>query len=179
MLIEDLLDGFAALTGIGLIPDRLPYASDDETETTLAVPGYQQTESYGCGFVAGLMVLHTFKPKASIDRFFRRVNPDREWGIETGPLGEALRQSGVGVSVRENLTYDRIAETLEEGYLIITCVKTGQSDVDHWVVAYGYGVSPNRIFVAGNGILRRHVLPWADFRRVWSPKGFGLVCWGK
>ena len=74
-----------------------------------------------------------------------------------------------------------MAAAIEDGYPIITTVKRSSAYDLHWVVLYGCGRAPNRVFVAGNGwpYLDGHVLPWVDFRRVWSPRGEGLVCWGR
>ncbi len=58
---------------------------------TLAVPGYRQVESDTCGFAAGLMVLHTFHPRADIDAFYRRVRPTRSRLLRLAPYGKPLK----------------------------------------------------------------------------------------
>ncbi len=52
------------------------------------------------------------------------------------------------------------------------------AEADHWVVVYGYGRKPDRVYLATNS------LPWftpnrmgrTQFERIWQPSGFGLVC---
>ena len=85
VLLQKAFNLFSDATGIALVGDSLTHARDED-ETTLDVPGYRQTHTYTCGFVAGLMVLHTFKPGSSIDRFFKRVDPDEEMGTSTTRL---------------------------------------------------------------------------------------------
>ena len=178
--LSDKAENFAVKTGIAYLGDPLVFAMNDR-ETTLEIPGYRQTQLYTCGFVAGLMVLHTFKPKASADRFYAKVDPDPEWGIETGPLARALRRSGIGVRIRHDLTFSEICGSIEDGYHIISTVRQGGPDDLHWIVVYGCGRSPNVVFVAGNGLpyLGKKKVAWSDFARLWSPRGNGLVCWGK
>lgn len=180
-ILVGALDEFSAKTGICVISDPLRHLSSSDV-VTLNIPGYRQTNSFCCGFVAGLMVLHTFRPSASIDAFYRKVRPTSEYGASTRKVVNALRKSGVGVSIRTNLTFRSIRETLDQGYPIIACVHANEPDVQHWVVIYGYGLKPNRIFIAGNGKFffnkREHL--WSEYSKGMAPaKGFGLVCWGK
>jgi hypothetical protein len=53
---------------------------DDASVCTLDLPWYRQAQTYTCGFVAGLMVLHYFRPRRSIDRFLRLTYPTPENG---------------------------------------------------------------------------------------------------
>ena len=148
---------------------------------TLNIAAYRQVESYTCGFVAGLMVLHTFRPSASVDRFYRKVRPNPRTRASTRKVTEALRNSGVGVSVRHDLDFSGIREQIDAGFPIISCVHTDNPAVEHWVVLYGYGIRPNRVFIAANGLpyLARREYPYSEYSRLSSPKRFGLVCWGK
>lgn len=174
------IDGFAERTGICVIRDRLNHPGSPDV-VTLDISGYRQLESFTCGFVAGLMVLHTYRPTASIDRFYRAVNPTRLYGASTRKVADALRKSGIGVSIRHNLDFAEIRRQIDSGFPIITCIKTASPLVDHWVVIYGYGRNSDRVFLAGNGIpyfARREIL-WRDFAKKTRPKNFGLVCWGK
>jgi Peptidase C39 family len=176
----DLLDSLFEATGIELISQALDDPSDDATETILAIPGYRQTKSYTCGFAAGLMVLHTFRPKASITNFYYEVNPIEEWGTSTGKLVAALRKFRIGVKVKKKMTFDEIAEAIEDGTPIIACIDKGEEQ--HWVVIYGYSVGPNRLFVAGNnipGLPMGTDTPWSKFRKLIPSDTDWLICWGK
>jgi hypothetical protein len=171
--IERFKDG----TGIKLIPDILVHPND-ENVTTLDIKGYRQIDGYSCGFAAGMMIVHTFHPKYSIDRFYRLAGTD-ESGTNTTPLISALKKSGVGVKKRYDLNFSRISETIEEGYPIISLVS--RPKCSHWVVIYGYGKNPNRVYVGGNTFpfVGKNKYLWSEFRRIWDEKGFGLICWGK
>ena len=173
-------DSLMDYTGYPFVGDRLPGPKSNE-DTVLEVPGYRQTQSYTCGFVAGLMVLHTFKPKASVDSFWRKVLPRGSDGVSNTGLIKALRKSGIGVRIVTDLTYATFAGAVERGFPVITLVKTRESSTLHWVVVYGVGENPNRIFVAGNGFpyLSKKVLPWNRFRRLLASEKVALVCWGK
>lgn len=172
-------DGFAAKTGICVVRDRLKHPGGPGV-VTLAVPGYRQVESYTCGFVAGLMVLHTFHPRASINAFFHRVRPTPLHGASTRKVADALRKSGIGVSIRKKLGFHEIRREIDAGFPILTCVKTEDEDVEHWVVIYGYGLKPNRLFLAGSGLpfFDGRERLWEDYLKTAGSGRVGLVCWG-
>jgi hypothetical protein len=176
------LDIFAERTGIRVL--NLPLSHPRAREvTTLMVPGYKQTQTYTCGFVAGLMVLHALYPKSSSLAFYRRVNPDPEMGTTIKKLLEALKLSGIGASVRRGMQFRDIQRHIDAGFPIITLVKTGEKDTTHWVVIYGYGnesgKNPPRVFVAGRQLFHQPAISWPRFCELQSPFGFGLVCWGR
>jgi hypothetical protein len=168
-----------------LMPDPLRHPLDLHTQT-LDLPGYKQMDAYSCGFVAGAMVLRCFHPRRSLRRFFDLCRPHYDTGISTTALITALRASGVGVSYRKNLTFGKLARALDAGYPVITVVHTPMPNVDHWVVIYGYGRQPNRLFIAGDGLRvigawgARKEVAWERFvKEVWAYRGHGLICWGK
>jgi hypothetical protein len=180
MSITDFLDIFSEKTGICMVRDRLSHPCSEDV-VTLDIPGYRQVESFTCGFVAGLMVLHTFRPTACIDRFYRTVRPTFDQGASTNKVVNALRKSGVGVSIRNDLDFSGIRQQIDAGFPIIACIHTSDPEIDHWVVIYGYGIKPNRVFIAANGLpyFARREYTYAEYARLSAPKGFGLVCWGK
>ncbi len=183
--IKKALDVFASATGVRLVPDPILHPGGNDV-CILEIPGYRQIESYTCGFVAGAMILHTFHPGASLKKFFDQCRPDRDTGLQQNRLVRSLRTNGIGVGERHNLDFESIAATLDEGYPIITLTKTSRSDEVHWVVIYGYGRKPNRVFIAGEGLplinnlTGQKEIPWSRFSRSkWAERGYGLVCWGK
>lgn len=179
------LDVFASATGLRLFPDPLKHPGGEDV-CTLDLPGYRQLESYTCGFIAGAMILHTFRPGASLKTFFDECSPDYDTGLQASQLLRCLRANGIGVSQRHDLDFEKIVSTINQGYPIITLTRTPRADEHHWVVSYGYGKKPNRVFIAGDGLpLINHLtgqkeIPWSEFSRSkWARPGFGLVCWGK
>jgi hypothetical protein len=188
-MMEDLLEQ-AVNCAHALWPACLraiPDFTDDyiyENEHKLAVHGHSQLDPYSCGATAGWAVVKTFHPKASFRKFYKDCNPLPFEGTTEFKLVRALRKNGVGVSARSNLNYTRIRGAIESGFPIIATVSYKGGYAGHWIVIYGIGWRPKRVFVC-NQILQgwpgfgREELSWADFRSLWSPRGAGLLCWGK
>ena len=162
------------------IPDRCDdYAGDDETK--LAVPFYCQTDWYSCGAIAGWAIVEYFHPKADFDRFYGDCNPHPEEGMGETRLIHALRRHGIGVGVRGDLDFDSITESIESGYPIIACIGHEFGGGDHWIIIYGVGHKPKRLFLANIVCpgCSHEEYAWREFRSEWSPRGHGLICWGK
>jgi hypothetical protein len=175
--IIDKKDDLVDLTGLEVRAESIP-SPCDENETILDIAGYKQNKSYSCGFVAGLMVLHTFYPRKSINSFYYRINPDPVYGTQTNCLISALRKSGISVSVVKGnvFNFNKVARWIEEGKPIITTVD-GDS---HWVVIFGVGYKPNRIFIAGYGLFQKQEFTWSEFRhKIRGGLGDSLICSGK
>ncbi|MEI6236448.1 MAG: papain-like cysteine protease family protein [Planctomycetota bacterium] len=177
---EKIINYPADLFGIDYVEHPLEYGEYDPSVTTLSVPGYRQTQTFSCGYVAGMMVLHTFYPRRSKTAFWNKVLPDREFGVQTERLTKALRQSNLKVTLRKKLTFDEIAANIEASRPIIAEVKSRFAD-SHWVVIYGIGRSPKRIFIAGCGLphFSSCVRSWAEYRRDRTPSGDYLICRAK
>lgn len=158
------------------LSDPLVHPQEDGV-ITLDVPGYRQIQSYTCGYVAGMMVLHYFKPRASEDRFWSKCRPDPDEGMGQGKLVRALRDSGVKVGERRHFEFHDLHRAISEGKPVITTVTLPTTD--HWIVVYGVSTKPKRIFIAGNGfpgINRNKVMTWAQFARMKGGVDGGLVC---
>jgi len=170
-------DTFSDLTGYAATRVPLARASGPH-EVTLDLPGYCQFDTYSCGAVAGVMALKHFKPNASFSAFYARVSPHPEWGASTRKLARALRASGLRVRERDDLTFAGLGAAIDAGQPVIVTVQNPGADAAHWVVVYGYGLKPNRVFLATNGLpfLAANVVPLRQFARLWAPHGNGLVC---
>lgn len=180
-LLTRTFDAVMDRTGWAFVGDRLPRQQSEQDAVLEDVPGYRQTQSYTCGFVAGLMVLHTFKPRASVDAFWKRVSPEDRMEVTNNRLIQALRKSGIRVGVTRDLTFTTFCQAIERRRPIATFVKTRDADTLHWVVVYGVGRNPNRIYVAGNGLpyFSKKVVAWREFHRELAADAIGLVCWAK
>lgn len=155
-----------------------------ESETKLQMKSYCQTDWYSCGPVAAWSVLETFHPDADFDAFYRDCRPLPTEGTTEGKLVKALRKHRVGVSVRHDLNFGKIADAIEVGYPIITGIGHDYPDRDHWVVIYGVSRKPKQLFVSNivrmhNPLNSRAEFTWNEWCEDWNPKGDGLVCWGK
>lgn len=170
-------DVFSDLTGYAAT--RVPLArATAPNEVTLDLPGYGQIDSYSCGVVAGVMALKQFKPRARFSDFYARCDPHPVWGTPTAKLVRALRQHGLRVQERDDLGFAGLCGAIDEGSPVLVCVHNPGTDCAHWVVVYGYGRRPSRVFLATNGLpfLDRNVVPFGEFTRLWCPPGNGLVC---
>jgi len=177
------LDALAKFSGARAFIDPLEYAGTGEDAVTLDMPGYRQLQVYTCGFVAGLMVLHHFDPDYPVNAFYDKVRPDPEYGTETRTLILALRACGIGVSHRRDLGFNGMSRAIRRGRPVIVTIDKGRHL--HWVVIYGVGHAPKRVYVAGNGLpvpvlsqFSRRQYKWSEFRGLWVPRGEGLICWG-
>ncbi len=150
----------------------------NKDDIVIEIPGYRQTKSYTCGFVSGLMVLHSFNRKVSPKKFYSLCNVHEEWGMSTRKLATALRKMKISVSIKPGLKFDEILGYLSEGKPIITSIKR-RDDIQHWVVIYGANKKTKEIFVAGDKFwfspMKTH-LKWNVFRRRVATGADFLIC---
>lgn len=137
--------------------------------TTLALPGYRQARNYSCGYAAALMVIRHFHPDAPALELFGRLGTGRDGTRQTAIVRE-LRRSGVSANVRYDVHFGRIVRSIDQGKPIIGYLH----DIDHWMVIYGYGRAPDRVFVADPE-------PHEACEHSWSSYGsrlahFGIIC---
>lgn len=159
-----------------ILPERV-----GPREVKLAVPGYAQTDSFSCGAVAAYSIVRTFRQNVSFIDVYNIAQPSPNWGMSAAKVASTLRRFRIGVSVRQSLTFEALTEAIDDGFPIIVSIRNPRSAHGHWVVFYGYGTKPNRVFVSGQARpgFSRQQLAWTDFRRIWEPVGNGLICWGK
>ena len=177
LTVSKVRDAVVELTGYAAVRVRLQKAKKPG-EVTLDLTGYRQIDSFSCGGVAAAMAVKLMRPRMSFERIYAAVNPLQETGAGTVRVMRALRSLGVRVSWRKSLTFDDVCDAIDEGSPVLVCITTGDTDTDHWVVAYGYGRRPDLLFIAGRGIpvLTRNRMRRRELRRLWSPPGEGLVC---
>jgi hypothetical protein len=150
-----------------VLKERLSHPGTSDV-TTLLIPGYKQTQAFTCGFVAGLMVLHALYPKASAEAFYRRVRPDPKMGTSNKKLIQALRQSGVSLSVvSSGLGFPEIQRNIDAGFPILTILKTNSDNEAHWVVIYGYGIKRGK--PPTESLSQETVSPFSTNRRSRGP----------
>lgn len=153
----------------------------NKDDICIDIPGYRQTKSYTCGFVSGLMVARTFYPKIPHTKFYELCRMHPEWGMSTKKLAAALRKSGVGVRIRQGLTFDEIAQFISEGQPIITSIRRNK-EIQHWVVIYGVNKKLKEVFIAGEKFWfspDETVFEWNELRHKIPAQNDFLVCWKK
>lgn len=152
-----------------------------EDDVCIEIPGYRQTKSYTCGYVSGMMVLHTFDPEACGEEFYTLCRAHDEWGMSTRKLATALRKKGIRVSIRKKFTLDEIADCIEAGMPIITSIKR-VNEIQHWIVIYGVNRKTRELFVAGEKFWfspAGTVFKWNEFRHRFPAGVDFLVCSSK
>ena len=142
---------------------------NDDSVSTLPVPGFRQVRGYSCGYASALMVVRYYGlPVAGAD-LYRLLGTDRS-GTRQTALVQALRQVGLRVGVRYDLDFAGVVRAIDSNKSIIAYL----GDDEHWLVIYGYGRAPARVFVADPR-------PGQLCERLWEsygPRlgGFGLLC---
>lgn len=149
-----------------------PAPHGDASVVAKPIRAYLQVRGYTCGYASTLTVLHAFQ---------RRVKPVdlyNELGTDHGGTGQTaiirqLRANGVSANLRYDLDFDGLKRCIDAGKLVIGY----HHRVEHWVVVYGYGTGPDRVFIADP------VVEWKS-EHLWEKYGpklqnFGIVCSGK
>jgi len=157
---------------------------------TLDLYPWRQTDSESCGVAVGATVINTIFYDRNPDHFFHdfvkacKVSP--VLGVTENMLISSLAYYDVHVSKHEEMKLADIMKAIDEGCPIIS-TRDWPADENclHWMIIYGYasyeayGREMYKIYVYcpfwGNGmaILER------NFYDIWTPKGYGLVCWGE
>lgn len=164
------------LLGLKKIPDLLPHGRHERSHK-IPLKGYYQTDGHSCGAIAGWSVLNFLKPGSNFRKFYKDCAPSEAWGVSTARLSAALRKHGLQISTRDSMDFDAIKTSIEDGSPILVSIDI-YDDALHWVVIYGIGWNPRRIFLSGYSSpgFSKRVMPWTRFKQIWEPKDFGLVC---
>lgn len=144
-------------------------ANGDATARTLDLPGYRQVRGYTCGYAVALMVLRYFDPTVRGAELYARLGTGREGTRQTALIRE-LRASGVSARVRYDLDFDVLRSAVDDGKPVIAY----HYPAEHWVVLYGYGIIPERVYVADSRAGEPNVQPWDRYGPTLGE--FGIVC---
>jgi predicted double-glycine peptidase len=146
---------------------------------TLDLPGYLQTNSYGCGAVAAVMVVRYFQPQMQFGAVYDAVAPLPEIGAQPRQVARAMRSCGLRVRAKGRLQFSDLCQLINAGSPVLVVIRNPGADSRHWVVVYGYRRIPDQVYLANNGLpfFTRNRVSLSAFRRLWEPKGNGLVCW--
>lgn len=172
-----VVDWISNLIGYAAVRDFAPREQDGETR----VPGfrcYSQVDSYSCGAVAGFQVVKTFYPEAVFGEFYESCRTTGE-GTNMIFLMVALDQHGVDFSPEWHLSPAAIRKAIQNGHPVIVSIKNIGSENEHLAVIYGY--RKGGFLLSANGLpwVGRHWISEAKFRKIWAPKGNGIICWPK
>jgi len=146
-----------------------PAPHADPNVRTRPIRAYAQVRGYTCGFASALTVLHSFQRNVPPRDLYKRLGTNREGTGQTAIVRE-LRNAGVSANLRYDMNFAALRRSIDAGKLIIGY----HHRVEHWVVIYGYGLDPERVFVADPVIEWRSEHLWERY----GPKlaDFGIVC---
>jgi|WetSurMetagenome_2_1015567.scaffolds.fasta_scaffold09964_2 ABC-type bacteriocin/lantibiotic exporter with double-glycine peptidase domain len=117
--------------------------SDDDDVSILGVSAYYQLHGFTCGFTSALMVARYFNCRKSNENIYDIIGTNEE-GTECYRLINGLRKLGLRVSQKKSLTFELVKKSIDNGFPIIT----GSPKENHYIVIFGYGENPWRVFVA-------------------------------
>lgn len=141
----------------------------------LPVPAYRQTDSYTCGFTAGLMAVHYFFPYYPAKLFLAAMQPTPGSGVTERSLVRALGRCGVTAIPRAGAGFHGLAAAVRSGWPVIVGVQNPGRVHEHWAVVCGVGDRPRRVYVLNNRPRHsRRGCPWDEFKLLW--RGDPLVC---
>jgi len=116
------------------------------------------------------MILRYFRPDFKAERLYEHIRPHKQYGVSRSRLRDTLLTCGIRVCWRNDLNFQGLVDAIDDGKPIALVVHK-DLDVLHWVVCYGYGRSPNQLYLT-NG-----TYPYNLFKaHLWDNPGFGLVC---
>jgi ABC-type bacteriocin/lantibiotic exporter with double-glycine peptidase domain len=141
----------------------------DPQVVTLPVPGYKQARNYCCGFTATLMVLKHYQRSLCGEALFAALGTAQD-GTGQSAIVRVLRSQNVRANLRYDMNFDRMAASLCAGKVLIGYLE----DEEHWLVIYGFGRSPQRIFVADPEPDKLCENPWEQYGERLG--GFAIVC---
>ena len=126
------------------------------------------------------MAARCLHPALGFGAVYEAVDPLPHSGAGTRRVAQGLRQCGLRVAVRDDLTFARLAHCINQDSPVLVCIHNPGSENRHWVVVYGYARKPDQVYLASNGLpwLTRNRVDRAQFEKIWAPKGNGLVCSG-
>jgi hypothetical protein len=161
---KNLWDQFARKVRLPAIPFGPRVRIPPEGEgVCLDVPCCTQTDFFSCGAVAGWAVIKAIYPergRAEHAEFYDRCRPDPEEGTPPNRLVNALRSSGVRVTVRRKKpVFKTLKKALDSGFPVIACIDRPGTMEAHWVVVYGYREVPANV---GGG-------QWLFLHNNWRP----------
>jgi len=170
-----MFNALADLTGYRYY--QLATPDPDPGDVILNVPVYRQAETFSCGFVAALMVVHCFYPRRSPSRLYNLVDPSIQWGTSTSRFINALRASSIGVRKLHKPKFEDVKRSIYDGYPVVTSVR--RKGIEHWIVVIGVRRG-GKLVLAGDSWHGVAEVGWSTFsRRMIGAEQLCLVCWGK
>ena len=115
------------------------------------------------------MVVRYFEKTFTGQSIFDALGTART-GTGQSAIVRVLRRAGLSANVRYDMGFDRLRESLGLGKVLVSYLV----DEEHWVVLYGYGESPSRLYVADPEPGKECEQEWSDYGH--RLNGFAIVC---
>lgn len=142
---------------------------DPPGAVTVPLRGYRQARSYSCGFATALMVLRSFDCVVEARELFESLGTGRS-GTRQNAIVRELRRRGLRANTRYDLDFAALGRAIDAGKLVVGYL----IDAEHWLVLYGYGRGPDRVYVADPRPGEECEHPWQGYGERLG--GFGIVC---
>ena len=115
------------------------------------------------------MVLRHFEHPVSARELFENLGTARDGTAQTAII-RVLRSQGLRANTRYDADFERMATCIDAGKVLIGYLE----DEEHWLVIYGYGREPQRIYVADPEPDKSCEHDWHGY----GPRlgGFAIVC---
>ena len=150
-------------------PFRVLHRPDDDGVVTLPLAGYRQAKNYSCGFASTLMVARHFGVDIAAQELYEQLGTNY-WGTSQSAIVKVLRTLGVSANLRYDVDFERVTTAIDRGKLVIAYL----GDDEHWLVIYGYGQQPQRVYVADPRPEHRCEHEWSRYGKRLG--GFGIIC---
>ncbi len=136
---------------------------------TLPLPGYRQARNYCCGFATVQMILRHFERALSGQALFESLGTAQD-GTGQSAIVRVLRSEGLRANIRYDVDFDCLASCIDAGKVLVGYLH----DEEHWLVVYGYGRDPMRVFVADPEPEKCCEHLWQGYGE--RLRGFAIVC---
>ncbi len=150
-------------------PFPLAHYPQDPKVVTLPLPGFRQARNYCCGYATVLMILRHFERMLSGQALFEALGTARD-GTGQSAIVRVLRSEELRANIRYDLDFEGIATCIDADKVLVGYL----DDEEHWIVIYGYGRSPMRLFVADPEPEKSCEHRWEGYGE--RLKGFAIVC---
>jgi hypothetical protein len=124
----------------------------DRYKVFLPVPNYLQLDTFSCGFVSGLAVLHYFRPDVVPTAFAAAIRPSPVEGVGELQLMHALQQFDVRVMRHRGPNFSTFDLHLRRGRPVIVPVRGRWFGCGHWAVVYGAARPGRRLYLVNDGV---------------------------
>jgi hypothetical protein len=124
----------------------------DRQKVFLPVPGYLQLDTFSCGFVSGLAVVHYFRPDVDPAAFAASIRPSPVDGVNELQLIHALQPFGVRVLQHREPDFATFDLHLRWGRPVIVPLRGRWFGCGHWAVVYGAARPGRRLYLVNDGV---------------------------